>query len=92
MAGSGPRRIHSYMVRNERGWDQLVLPRAACDSAHRTAATPRAAGRLPLRGQAGRALDSESRHGTAPWPGLLGAERLLGPPVSLGLGSLTWEK
>lgn len=52
--GSGPRRIHSYTVRKEQGWDQRVLPRAACDSAHGTAATPRAAGRLPLRGRSGR--------------------------------------
>lgn len=51
----------------------------------------RQAGYPSVGGQGERALESESHHGTAPWPGLLGAEHPPGPPVSLGRGSLTWE-
>lgn len=90
--GSGPGCIHSYTVRKEQGWDQCVLRGLPATLPTGQQPPPgRQAGYPSVGSQGERAMESESHHGTAPWPGLLGAEHPPGPPVSLGLGSFTWE-
>lgn len=68
--GSGPRhpQLHGQ---GEAGWEHHVLPSAASTLPTGAAATPeRQTSYTPWAGR--RALDSESRHAAAPWPGLMG--------------------